>query len=145
MQKLIAACEFEKAEKQYEYLVELPDDAILENYKYGVTLSQACEDDASIAHTKRLITRLQVVYIREFRPFTERHYAGELQRLVIAFGMDEFIQHAIQKQKIVVLKANLERRLAEMSIFEKIKSLGVIDPDITTMAEELKKLMGGAG
>jgi len=140
-QKLIAVCEFGKSENQYEYLCELPDDAILENYKYAVTLSDACEEDAGIAKTKRLITRLQVVFIREFRPLIEQHYYGDLKRLVLAFGMDEFVAHAIQKQKIATLKANLERRLAEMSIFEKIKSLNISDEETLGMATELKRLM----
>ena len=142
MQKLIAICEFHNSEKQYEYLCELPDGAILENYKYAVSLQQAHAEDANILKTKRLLGRLQVLFIREFKPISDQHYSGELQRLVFVFGMDDFVQHAIRRQQIATLKANLERRLADLSIFDKIKSLGITDSEITSMAEELKKLLG---
>lgn len=147
MQKLIAVCEFpnskgESTNRQYEYLVELPDDANREHFKYAVTLDGACEEDATILHTKRLIGRLQVVFIREFREITNQLYAGELNRLVLAFGMDEFIEHAVRRQQISTLRANLERRLADLSVFEKIKAFGIKDDEINSMAEQLKKLMG---
>lgn len=141
MQKLIAMCEFPSADKQYEYYCELPDDAVLDNCKFAVSLQNAHAEDANILKTKRLLPRLQVLFIREFKPLTERQYAGELQRLVLVFSMEEFIQHAMKKQQIAVLKSNLERRIADMSIFEKIKSLGITDPDITEMATQLKNLL----
>lgn len=141
MTKMIAVCEFENTEKVYEYLCDIPEGAILEDLKYAVTLSDARAEDAEIIKTKRLLTRLKVVFIRKIKPIVDQTYAGELNRVVLVFGMNDFVEHAIRRQKIQVLRTNLERRLAEMSIFDKIKSLGVTDNEILAMASDLKDLM----
>ena len=149
-QKLIAVCKFSRDAQQeglktgrtYEYLAELPDDANLEELKYAVTCQRVNDGDINVNHGLSTLPRFNVVYITEFKPVSDQLYAGELERLVLCFGMTEFIEHAIRKQKIRTLKANLERRLEEMSIFDKIKSLGVKDEVTTSMAEELKKLLG---
>lgn len=141
MTKMIAICEFEKMEKPYEYLCDIPEGAVLEDLKYAVTLSDACADDASILKTKRLLTRLQVVYVRSFKPITEQVYSGELNRVVLVFGMSDFVEHAIRKQQIRTLKANLETRIAEMSVFDKIRSLNITDENILSMAMQLKALL----
>jgi len=141
MTKMIAVCEFSSSDKQYEYICEVPDNAILEDLKFAVTYRSVGEA-VKPTHSKARLQNMDVVFIREIKPIIDQVYAGELVRLVLVFSLNEVIEHAIRKQKISTLKANLERRLAEMSVFEKIKSLGITDEGITQMAEELKKLLG---
>lgn len=125
MTQMIAVCEFEAKEdtKSYEYLCDIPEGTNLDELKYAVTLRQACAADAALVKTKRLLSRLQVVYVREFKSLAQQDYIGDLHRLVLVFGLSDFVEHAVRRQKISTLKANLERRLQDMSIFDKIKSL----------------------
>lgn len=140
MTKMIAVCEFASSEKQYEYLCDIPDGVPLEEMRYAVTYRTTGEN-VKLATTKSRLSNMDVVFVRELRPITDQISAGELIRLVLVFRLNDVIEAALRKQQIATLKANLERRLAEMSIFDKIRSLNITDEVTTKMAEELKKLL----
>lgn len=139
-QKLIAVCEYSGNDKTYEYLCELPDNANFDDYKYAVTATVS-DNWTGAFNTKSKLNSLSVLYVREIKPITDQNYAGDLQRLVMVFTLKDFLEHARTKEKIRNLRFALEKKVAEMSIFEKIAALGVKDPTITEMADELKKLM----
>lgn len=146
MRKLIAVCEFATSTKQYEYLCEVADDANLDELKFAVTLNNFQVTDKFFPQylNKSTLEKLAVVFVREFKPIVDQMYAGGLKRVVLAFGIREFVEHSQKLQKIEALKTNLERRLNELSVFDKIKSLGSVDPTLTQLADELKKLINEA-
>lgn len=144
--KLIAVCEFQNSTKQYEYICEVPEDATLQDLKYKFAVTARLDAEGKLVSVGMEITKshlelLDIVFIREFKPITDQLYAGTLRRLVHVFGVNDFVEHVRRRKQIDNLKRNLERRLEDLSIFDKIKSLGSTDPTLTSLAEELRKLI----
>lgn len=140
MKELIAVVEFAGCDKQYEYLAHVADNASLEELKFAVTLPNSYGADNP---NKSMLNSLKIVFIRKFKELSEKSSPAELQRVVLCFSVEEFVAYANKRKKIAALRETLERRVSEMSIFEKIAALGVKDPTITSMAAELKNLMEG--
>lgn len=148
MTKMIAVCEFRgstaNTTKCYEYLCEVPEgDGTwdLADYRFAVTYKYNFYDEPNHLGTKESLDNLDVVFVRGFKPLKDQRYDGELKRVVLLFTLKDFVAYAFKRKQIYNLREALEKRVAEMNIFDKIKSLGVSDPEITSMAEELKNLM----